>query len=105
MILLINAAGSTTLTAAIWSKTSFALTLLRLVEGRLKWLIWFIIITMNIAMGLSALFNWIQCTPVESTWNVGMERTCWDPQIVPRYNMFSSGELAHSILWKEWYRA
>lgn len=93
MILLINAAGSTTLTAAIWSKTSFALTLLRLTEGWIKGLIWFIIVSMNIAMGLSALFNWIQCTPIDSTWNFQPDRVCWDPMIVPRYNMFSSGKL------------
>lgn len=90
MILLINAGGSATLTAATWSKTSFALTLLRLTEGKVKWVLWFIIITMNIFMGLSALFNWIQCTPVNKAWDVFVDGTCWDPKIVPRYNIFSS---------------
>ncbi|SPO06445.1 uncharacterized protein DNG_09135 [Cephalotrichum gorgonifer] len=90
LLILINAAGSCTLTASIWSKTSFALTLLRLVEGKMKWLIWYIIISMNIGMGLSALFNWVQCTPVQKTWLPLTPGTCWDPNIVPNYNIFSS---------------
>ena len=97
MFLLINAGGSATLTAATWSKTSFALTLLRLTEGKLKWLLWFIIVTMNIFMGLSALFNWIQCTPVNATWDPMVEGKCWDPEIVPKYNIFSSGMYAYIL--------
>lgn len=93
MVLLINAAGSMTLTAATWSKTSFALTLLRLTEGKLKWLLWFIIVSMNIFMGLSALFNWIQCTPIEATWDVTVVGECWRKDIVPKYNIFSAGTL------------
>ena len=91
MLLLINIAGSCTLTAAIWSKTSFALTLLRLTEGRMKWVLWFIIISMNIAMGLSALFNWVQCTPIQKTWIPLTPGKCWKPHVVPNYNMFSAG--------------
>ncbi len=49
LLLLINIAGSFSLTAAIWSKTSFALTLLRLTHGWTKALVWYIIISMNIA--------------------------------------------------------
>ncbi|PKS13135.1 hypothetical protein jhhlp_000477 [Lomentospora prolificans] len=90
MVKLINAAGSLSLTAAIWSKTSFALTLLRLTEGKIKWLIWFIIISMNIAMGLSALFVWLQCTPLPRVWDFRVPGTCWDPNVLPNYNIFSA---------------
>ncbi|KAH6651404.1 hypothetical protein F5144DRAFT_478449 [Chaetomium tenue] len=59
----INAAGTLSVTAAIWSKTSFGITLLPLTDGWAKRATWFIIITMNVAMGLSALFPWVNCTP------------------------------------------
>lgn len=68
MLKVINLAGTFSLTAAIWSKTSFALTLLRLTEGWMRASVWFIIISSNIAMGLSALFIWVQCSPVERSW-------------------------------------
>ena len=91
-ILAINIAGTLSLVAATWSKTSFALTLLRLTEGWMKGLIWFIIITTNIAMGLSALFIWVQCTPVQKSWNPFMEGTCWPPTVIVHYNIFSACE-------------
>jgi len=91
MLLAINAAGSLSLTAAVWSKTSFALTMIRLVKGPLKATIWCIIISMNIAMGLSALFNWIQCTPIEKGWNPFLPGTCWPPTVIVNYNIFSAG--------------
>ena len=91
-VLAINIAGSLSLVAATWSKTSFALTLLRLTEGWMKALIWFIIITTNIAMGLSALFIWVQCTPVQKSWNVFMDCTCWPPTVIVNYNIFSACE-------------
>lgn len=91
MFLSISIGGSLSLTAATWSKTSFALTLLRLTDGRLKQFIWFCIISMNIAMGLSALFPWVQCTPVEKAWHPFMpEGSCWDPKVIMKYNIFSA---------------
>jgi len=91
ILLPINVAAVFTCSAAIWSKTSFALTLTRLVDGKLKMGIWFVIITMNIGMGLSALFPWVQCTPLPKSWNPFMEGTCWEPHILIRYNIFAAG--------------
>ncbi len=91
-VLVINISGSLSLVAATWSKTSFAFTLLRLTEGWMKALIWFIIITTNIAMGLSALFIWVQCTPVQKSWNPFLPGTCWPPTVIVHYNIFSACE-------------
>lgn len=91
LLKVINLCGTFSLTAAIWSKTSFALTLLRLTEGWMKWTVWYIILSMNIAMGLSALFIWVQCNPIEKSWNVTMPGTCWDPKVLVHYNYFSAG--------------
>ncbi|KAB5578193.1 hypothetical protein GE09DRAFT_953002 [Coniochaeta sp. 2T2.1] len=90
LLKVINLAGTFSLTAAIWSKTSFAITLLRLTQGWLKLLVWFIIVSMNIAMGLSALFIWVQCTPIERSWNPFIAGTCWAPHVIVDYNIFSA---------------
>ena len=90
MILSITVGGTLSLTAAIWSKTSFALTIIRLTKGWVKAVIWFVIITTNISMGLSALFNWVQCTPLEKTWNPFLEGTCWPSYVIVKYNIFSA---------------
>ncbi len=91
---LLNVAGTFSVTAAIWSKTSFAVTLLRLTETERHWklALWFIIVSTNIAMGLSALFPWVSCTPVDKAWNMMTPGTCWPGYIIVYYNIFSAGE-------------
>ncbi|KAK0623837.1 hypothetical protein B0T14DRAFT_425921 [Immersiella caudata] len=89
-VMAISIGGTLSLTAAIWSKTSFALTLLRLTDGWLKNFIWFCIITTNIAMGLSALFVWVTCRPLEKAWHPFMAGTCWAPETIVQYNIFSA---------------
>jgi hypothetical protein len=74
-----NLAGTFSILAAVLSKTSFALTLLRVLRGWMKVLLWFIIATINIAMGLSALFGWVQCSPVAKVWQIDLPGTCWPP--------------------------
>ncbi|KAK3954330.1 hypothetical protein QBC32DRAFT_336455 [Pseudoneurospora amorphoporcata] len=110
LLLLVNVAGTFSVTAAIWSKTSFAITLLRLTHGWMKGLLWFIIITMNIAMGLTALFPWVSCTPINKAWEVFTPGKCWDPKVTVHYNIFSASYsavmdialalLPWSVVWK-----
>ncbi|KAH8900447.1 hypothetical protein GQ53DRAFT_633211 [Thozetella sp. PMI_491] len=54
--------GTLSLVATALSKTSFALTLLRLPVRNIKWPLWFIIITLNVTSYISAASNWIKCT-------------------------------------------
>jgi hypothetical protein len=93
MLKVINASGTLSLIAAVWSKTSFALTLLRLSDGCtwMRMVLWFIMITMNIAMGLSALFIYVQCTPIERSWNFFIPGTCWPISVLVNYDIFSAG--------------
>lgn len=86
-----NLTGTFSILAATWSKTSFALTLLRIMQGRMLIALWFIIVTINVFMGLNALFMWIRCTPVQKTWNPYAYGTCWDPLVYPNYGMFAAG--------------
>ena len=84
-----NVAGTFSVTAAVWSKTSFGITLLHCTDGWVKKVTWFCIITMNLAMFLSALFPWVSCTPVQKSWDIFVEGTCWHPTVVVHYGMFS----------------
>ncbi|OLN85459.1 hypothetical protein CCHL11_08084 [Colletotrichum chlorophyti] len=95
LLLYANLSGSFSIIAAAWSKTSFALTLLRIArESSDRWMryvIWFIIISINIALGLAVLFTWIQCWPVEKTWRTASTPgTCWPKRIPVTYNIFTA---------------
>jgi hypothetical protein len=93
-----NVVGTLSIFAAVWSKTSFALTLIRFMKGRWHILLWAIIVTMNVFMSLNALFMWIRCSPVPKGWNPYMPGTCWNPQVYPIYGMFAAGELSLETL-------
>ncbi|KAK0647991.1 hypothetical protein B0T16DRAFT_455501 [Cercophora newfieldiana] len=69
-------AGFFSILAAVWSKSSFAITLLGFSQGRTRKVIWFILISINIVMGGNALLQWIQCWPVPKLW-LGGEGVCW----------------------------
>lgn len=76
-----NVCASSAIMAAVWSKTSFAITLLRITDGKIKPVVWFVIVSMNLLMGVHALMPWIQCNPVSKTWNRDEPGTCWDPRV------------------------
>jgi len=76
-----NVSGTLSIIAAALSKTSFGITLLRLTTRHMKWFIWFLLATMNVALGISAVFIWIQTSPQNM-------------RFIMRYNLFSGGEFA-----------
>ncbi|KAB5513406.1 hypothetical protein GE09DRAFT_1013960, partial [Coniochaeta sp. 2T2.1] len=81
LFLLVWVRATLSITALAWTKTAFAVTLLRVSEGWMKKLEWFIIISMNIFLGLAALLLWIQCTPLRKTWTPSIQDgTCWSPK-------------------------
>ncbi|KAK4125525.1 hypothetical protein N657DRAFT_568158 [Parathielavia appendiculata] len=85
------ASGTFSITAAVWSKTSFGITLLHITDGWYKKVTWFCIISMNVFMFLSALFPWVDCTPISSAWDMSVKGTCWDIKVTVYYDIFSSG--------------
>ncbi|KAK4158623.1 hypothetical protein QBC43DRAFT_19368 [Cladorrhinum sp. PSN259] len=87
--LTIRISGTLSIMAALLSKTSFAVTLLRLSSGLMTHIIWFLIVTMNVFLGLSAIFIWAQCTPSAKTWRPELQGRCWDPSINAKYGLFS----------------
>ncbi len=93
------AAGFCTILGTTWSKTSFAITLLRLSSSKwMKWLVWFIIISVNIVLGFSAAVMWIQCWRVAKLWTFDMEGTCWPHNVVENYQKFATGAYTGPII-------
>lgn len=87
-----SVAGTLSICSSVWSKTSFALTILRLTDGWLRKVIWGIIITMNLFMGGTALINYIRCWPLDKLWDFtgALPGTCWPMDAVNKYNTFSA---------------
>lgn len=72
------------------SKTSFALTMLRLTTGRMRKVIWFIIVSINLFMGMTGLFVWIQCIPLQKNWDLNVPGACWESNVNVVYARFAS---------------
>jgi hypothetical protein len=83
-------AGFAAILAAAWSKTSFGITLLRISSGWTKWLVWFIIISVNVILGVSAIIMWTRCWPVRKLWFPDVDGYCWTPVTMERYQTFTS---------------
>jgi hypothetical protein len=85
-------AGFCTILGTTWSKTSFAITLLRLSSSRwMRGIIWLIIISVNLVLGFAATVMWIQCWPVAKLANSDLPGSCWPAHVVQNYMTFASG--------------
>lgn len=80
------------ITSAAWSKTSFALTLLRIAGKRVKIVIYFLIFSMNTLMGVGALLMWVNCKPLRKAWQPMIEGYCWDRQLDVIFGIFSGSK-------------
>ncbi|TLD33715.1 hypothetical protein PspLS_00016 [Pyricularia sp. CBS 133598] len=70
--------GAISIMATIWSKTSFALTLLRITEDKwLKITLWTIVAVLNVSMSISAILTIVQCNPVQKSWDIFVDGYCW----------------------------
>lgn len=85
-------AGFCTLLGTTWSKTSFAITLLRITSSIwIRRLIWFIIVSVNLVLGFAAAVMWIQCWPVAKRWHANLPGSCWPNHVVQDYITFTAG--------------
>lgn len=70
-------------------KTSFAVTLLRIVvQDWLKWALWFVIITLNIVNLLAAIFVFVQCKDPRALWNTSIKSECWPTNVFTNFSLF-----------------
>ncbi|KAF9876538.1 hypothetical protein CkaCkLH20_05946 [Colletotrichum karsti] len=75
----------------VWSKTAFAISLLRMCDGWKKAFVWFSIISMNVLFAFAALSFWIGCVPLEKRWKpFSNEGTCYDLKWVISFGVFVS---------------
>ncbi|KAH8910231.1 hypothetical protein BR93DRAFT_468006 [Coniochaeta sp. PMI_546] len=84
--LLSISAGFGSILATAWSKIAFAMSLLRISTGRVRLVVWLIIISTNIVFGANGLIQWIQCWPVAKAWDWYLEGSCWPSAIVQDIN-------------------
>lgn len=75
--------------AVVWSKTSFGITILRLTRDKLRVFVLAVVVGMNVAMLLQAVFVWVKCTPVEKNWKPWVEGRCWELRVSNGYGVFS----------------
>lgn len=78
--------------ACTLGKTSFAVTLLRIVVHR--WMIavlWFVIVTMNLVNVLAALFTWVQCQDPRHVFNTSIPSECWPADVFTDFALFVGG--------------
>jgi len=76
--------------ASTFSKISFGVTLLRLTTGKIRWSVWFSVVTLFIFMLPSAFITWIQCTPTAKAWDPTLEGHCWDALYTVNYGIFNA---------------
>jgi len=86
-----NISGFTSIIAVACSKTSFAITLLRLSDGWVKWFIIGLLFLLNVTHYLSAVFFWVSCNPPAKTWNPMLPGECWPITVTVNYNFFVGG--------------
>ncbi|KAK1712540.1 hypothetical protein BDP67DRAFT_517580 [Colletotrichum lupini] len=76
-----KAAGVMSNIAWALSKTSFAFTLMRLMTGKLRWMLWFIIFSMNLFIALWLPFFLNPCGP-------GGPEPCWPREMSVPFGIF-----------------
>ncbi|KAJ5133983.1 hypothetical protein N7526_005348 [Penicillium atrosanguineum] len=87
--LLCDIGESLAIMACTLGKTSFAVTLLRIVVQR--WMIallWFVIVTMNVINILAALFVFLQCKDPRHLWNPAIPSKCWPDSVFTDFSLF-----------------
>ncbi len=88
-------------TAAVWSKVSFALFLLRISSsGCTEWIrrgIIGIIISLNVMLVVATIMILIGCRPFEKTWKPEMEGTCFDDSVKVFWVMALAGQFLYLV--------
>lgn len=87
-----NLGAMFTLLATMWSKTAFAVVLLRLAPagGKVRMGVWCIIGSLNLLLGLQVILVWVKCIPASRAWDPTVPGSCWDIRYINRVGVFSS---------------
>ncbi|OTA93997.1 hypothetical protein M434DRAFT_30330 [Hypoxylon sp. CO27-5] len=88
--LLTTITGTLFFIAAIWSKTSFALTLFRIAGPRLKIVLRIMMVSMNGITCVSVVLRWLQCHPIRLVWDSDAQGTCWNRNLILGVTIFAA---------------
>jgi len=78
--------------ATTWTKSSFAMTLLSISEGRTRRLVWVVLISINLVLGVHGALQWVGCWPPQKLWRTDTPGICWfNPRISRPWNTFVAG--------------
>ncbi|KAK4220747.1 hypothetical protein QBC38DRAFT_166815 [Podospora fimiseda] len=84
-----NISGFASVLSVTLSKTSFALTLLRLVTDRwMKWLIYGLVALISVTHYISAIFFWVSCNPPAKTYKWDLPGECWPATFTISFSIF-----------------
>lgn len=84
--------------ATTFSKTSFAITLCRISTNQwMKYLLIFIIVTINVSMNLVWIFGLVKCTPFAKVIDGSHPGKCWDRQKLLKFQLYAACELQDDI--------
>lgn len=72
------------------SKVSFGITLLKLVMGFWRYVVWFALSTLAVVAIPSLILPWVLCTPIEKGFDDRVPGHCYDKQIALRYGVFDA---------------
>ncbi|OIW34074.1 hypothetical protein CONLIGDRAFT_711873 [Coniochaeta ligniaria NRRL 30616] len=81
-------AGFGSILATAWSKIAFAMSLLRISTGRVRTVVWIIIVSTSAVFVANGMIQWFQCWPVSKAWDWNLEGSCWTSLIVQDINTF-----------------
>jgi hypothetical protein len=81
------------------SKSSFAITLYRIsMDQWMKYLLIFIMVTINISMNLVWIFGLVKCSPFAKVLDGKVEGTCWDKNKLVKFQLFAACTSRHPRL-------
>lgn len=73
------------------------MTLLRITDGKTRAVVWFVMVSMNVAVSASIVVSWVQCDPLPGGWDKEVAVAggrCWDPRVNVYCMVFAAGECA-----------
>jgi hypothetical protein len=83
-----NISGFASVIAVACSKTSFAITLLRLTDGWMRWFVIGLMVLLNVTHYISAVFFWVSCNPPAKTYNPLLPGECWPISVTVNFSFF-----------------
>lgn len=97
-------AQSLAIMACTLGKTAFAITLMRIfVQAWVLRILWFIIVTMNLANFLCAIFVFAQCRDPRALWDFDIISTCWPDYVFTNFSLFVGCKSRTTMrFWKLW---